>query len=203
MRPTLTICIPTVLGREKKFDALIAELNRQIAEDTLQGIVEVVFMKDNKQISIGAKRQKLYEMAKGWYSIQIDDDDFISGDFCKRIAHACESGVDCIGYLESVVINGKNEGNSIFTKNYGDWVEKIIPCAENHFCARARTPFFKTPIKTELCLKVGVVDMRFGEDHDFARRILSHLRTEIFIPEVMYHYRNEKEGTHNQRYGIK
>ncbi len=48
---------------------------------------------------------------------------------------------------------------------------------------------------------VGVKDMRFGEDHDFANRILPFLKTEHYIDREMYIYQYKSEP-HNIKYGI-
>lgn len=204
----LSIQIPTVVGREEKFDGLYQFIKEQIITYQLQDYIELIYLKDNKEISIGAKRQKLYEIAKAILSVQIDDDDWVSFTFCKDVVNAIKEYVrdygvfpDCIGYIEDCTINGKKAGNSLLSIGYDDWIEKLSPPVYD--CVRVRTPFFKTPIKTELCLKVGVKDMRFGEDHDFARRILPLLETQSFIPEPMYLYIHVTEGTHKQRYGIK
>lgn len=201
MQPILTIGIPTVFGREKKYDRLVDEINRQITEDTLQGIVEVISYKDNKEISIGAKRDWLYKNSKGIYSVQIDDDDMIAGHYLKTVVDDCLENDDCIGYIEDCTING-DKSRSLFSINYPGWIEKITPNQSNYFCNRVRTPFMKSPIKTEICQKVGVKDMRFGEDHDFAVRVLPHLKTMTFINEPMYFYIHEKEGTHEERFGL-
>lgn len=197
----LSIQIPTVVGREKSFNDLYAFINYQITKHRLQDDVEVIYQKDNKQMSIGDKRQALYLMADAEYSVQIDDDDYVHNDYVKLI---CDQLTwlkdtkrplpDCIGYYEKCYINGV-ESESTISNKYFDWAELSNG---NHI----RTPFFKTPIKTEICLQVGVNDMRFGEDHDFARRIKPLLINEVFIYEYMYIYRHVSTP-HNERYGIK
>lgn len=197
----LSIQIPTVVGREEQFEKLYNHLMDQIRQWKLENLVEVIYLRDNKEMTIGAKRQKLYEMADALYSVQIDDDDWVPADFCRTLVEFAKHDADVISYIEECKHNGRSNGKSIFSKNYKDWVEKLSPSV--YGCVRARTPFFKSPIKTELCRKVGVADMRFGEDHDFSRRMLPHLKTQSFIMKTMYYYHYQTEGTHNERYGIK
>lgn len=208
----LSIQIPTVLGREAKFRMLYEHLREQVREYGLRREVEIISRKDNKEMSIGYKRWKLYQMSKGMYSVQIDDDDSVPFEFCNRVIGEIKlyfethgKYPDCIGYIEDVTVDGVKQGKSIFSKEYPDWIEKLSPPVIHgvHQCVRVRTPFFKTPIKTDICLKVGVADMRHGEDHDFSRRILPHLKTEAFIPEVMYNYGFVTEGNYWERFGIK
>lgn len=197
-RPIISICIPTVIGREESFDKLITEINRQIIELEAEKKIEVIFYKDNKEISIGEKRDKLYKRCKGKYSVQIDDDDMISPNYIENILKASQSDTDCITYMESCDINGK-KSKSLFTLKYPGWTDLKIPV---NGCIRVRTPFFKTPIKTKICKKIGVKDMRFGEDHDFAKRIYGNLISEYFINEDLYYYQY-KASPFKERYGIK
>jgi len=63
----LSILIPTVVGREHLLERLRSVLNPQLTED-----VEVIEQKDNKEISIGRKRQTLLEKAAGEYRIEFN-----------------------------------------------------------------------------------------------------------------------------------
>ncbi len=192
----LSIQIPTILGREKAFNELYAFLMHQITRDRLKDVIEVIACKDNKELSIGSKRQRLYEMADAKYSVQIDDDDWLHNEYCKKVIKAMETTPDCITYKEHCTIDGRIEFSN-FSLNYSDWASFKVGRIKH-----ARTPFFKTPIKTDLCLRTGVNDMRFGEDHDFAKRIKPILKTEIHIDEFMYLYRHNSTPF-KERYGIK
>lgn len=199
MQKFLSICIPTIIGREEKFNKLYDFISRQISNNNLDSKIEIIFIKDDKQMSIGNKRQEMYSFCKAKYAVQIDDDDWVSDDYVLKVVNACDENYDCIGYKESVTIDGVDKGDSLFSIGFPDWIEKYNVKG----CVRVRTPFFKTPIKTELCLKIGVKDMRWGEDHDFAKRILPHLKTQTFIDEVMYKYGFVSEGNYWKRFGMK
>ncbi len=190
----LTIAIPTVIGREDKFEALRDELLLQAKGYD----VEIISLCDNKEISIGAKRQKLYEMAKGEYTVQIDDDDWIAPTYIEDVINSLQ-GNDCIGYVERCIINGVTKYSKI-SMAFEDWADVSQPNEFQYY----RTPFFKVPIKTSLCLQVGVSDMRFGEDHDFARRLKPLLKSEVFIHKAMYYYTADSltPEQHKERYGL-
>jgi len=192
----LSIQIPTILGREKLFNELYSFITHQINRDRFKDVVEVIACKDNKQLSIGAKRQRLYEMADAKFSVQVDDDDWLHNQYVKKVLFAIHAYPDCITYKEHCFIDGRIELSN-FSLNYSDWAS-----FKTGRIKHARTPFFKTPIKTDLCLRTGVNDMRFGEDHDFAKRIKPILKTEVHIDEFMYIYRHTSTP-HNERYGIK
>lgn len=190
----LTIAIPTIETRRHKFAALLSAIEVQIEACKAEELVEVIFEIDNKEISIGAKRQKLINRASGKYLVQIDDDDTIARYFVAEVLKATESDADCIGYYEQIHHNRKL---SIITNRAKEWSDKMAFGADF-----VRTPFFKNPIKTEICKMVGCADLRFGEDEDFAKRVKPHIKTEHFIDKIMYHYRYSYEP-HNQKYGIK
>jgi glycosyltransferase involved in cell wall biosynthesis len=198
-RPILSICIPTVNGREKSFDLLMTEINRQISVCKAEKKVEVIVKKDNKEISIGEKRDLMYKQCKGKYAVHIDDDDMIHPNYIESVLKAATLDTDCITYMEDCTIDGV-KSKSLFTLKSPIWIEKLKEPVNG--CVRVRTPFFKTPIKTKICKKIGVRSMRFGEDLDFANRVFPHLMTEMFINEPMYIYQYVKTP-HNQRYGIK
>lgn len=166
-------------------------------EDPLQiDTVEIIHECDNKEMSIGMKRDKLIWNAKGKYLVMIDDDDWIAPQFIRKILDATVTSPDCIGYMEECRFGNRIE-RSMFSNRFTDW-----STLTGEAFKYARTPFFKTPIRTDYCKVVGCRDMRFGEDHDFAKRIKPLLKTEVFINEIMYIYRY-KDEPHNEKYGIK
>lgn len=190
----LSILIPTVTGRSKQFTALCEFLHNIIDLHDLDGIVEVVFLRDNKEMTIGEKREKLYRMATGLFSWQIDDDDCVPADAIPIILEAIKEMPSCITYEELCNIDGI-ESRSNFSLKYADWAEN-----EDGF-DHVRTPFFKTPILTSICQQVPIPHIRFGEDHVFARAVKTHLHAEVHIDKVLYYY-NHVSSPFNERYGI-
>jgi hypothetical protein len=194
----LSILIPTVIERAEQFHKLRQFIFRQIIDFELEDQVEIVYLQDNKEISVGKKRDDLYKLAKGEYSWMIDDDDWIDYQAVPKIILKLNTTapVDCVGFKELCIFDGKRVESSDFSLIYGGWADN-----ENGF-NHVRTPFFKTPIKTSLCTFIGVADLRFGEDHDFANRIRPYLNREAYIDEFIYIYRHNA-SPHNERYGIK
>ncbi|MBI2486502.1 MAG: hypothetical protein HYW01_06020 [Deltaproteobacteria bacterium] len=75
-----SILIPTLESRQEQFHKLYEKLNRQIAENSLTEEVEVAYFLDNMKHSVGFKRNKLIEWAKGKFVAFVDDDDDVSDD---------------------------------------------------------------------------------------------------------------------------
>lgn len=197
----LTICIPTIVGREAQCETLLSKINKQIESIDASSDIQVLVDKDNKEVSIGVKRQRMYDNALGLYTVQIDDDDDIASNFVKAVYLATFSDADCIGYMEECLID-KRLFYSKFSLSCKHWHQLRNPL---NGITYYRTPFHKTPIKTDICREVGVKDMRFGEDEDFSRRIFPRLKSEVFINQVMYYYywNSINRAQHNDRYGIK
>lgn len=194
MKPLITICIPTIIGREHQYKSLRKHIEKQTAK--YGNDIEIISMCDNKEISIGKKRQLLYEKAKGIYAWQIDDDDTIQPGSIDLIMKAIkETEADCITFKEICIFEDRTEYSS-FSLQWKQWSDNVG--GFDH----VRTPFCKTPIRTELCLKAGVKDMRYGEDHQFAKDVYNFLKTEAYIDEFIYIYRYKFEP-HETKYGIR
>lgn len=192
----LSILIPTVLERAAQFHKLRQYINRQLVDYELTDVVEILFIQDNKEMTIGEKRSKLYRMAHGIYSWQIDDDDWLHPEALPRVIDELKNeDCDCVGYKELCIFDGKRVESSNFSIRYGGWADNVD--GFNH----VRTPFFKTPIKTRLCLQCPIPHSRFGEDHEFSRMIYPLLEKENYIDEFIYHYLHNTTP-HNERYGI-
>lgn len=192
----LTIAIPTIVTRAMQFKTLKYELESQIKRAKAQDKVEIISECDNKEISIGKKRDNLIRKAQGKYIVMIDDDDWVSDDYIEEVLKATESDADCIGYLEHCNFDGHRNATSCISLEYKGWYSNI------GIYDYVRSPYFKVPIKTELCKLVGCADMRWNEDEDFAKKIYSHLKKEQFINKKLYFYRFKYEA-HESKYGFR
>jgi len=150
-QPLLTILIPTTVGREKQYKHLLNRIMK--AENgfaVLSGRVEDISLCDNKEMTIGEKREKLYQTANGIYSWQIDDDDDIAPNAIQLILEAIKSNpeVDCITFEENCMMYGKyyKSNHSLqYSGWYGDGSHPLHDGFHYH-----RTPFYKDVIKTEI-----------------------------------------------------
>lgn len=197
----LSILIPTVNGRENQLERLTGSINAQIADLKAESKVEIIVMKDNKEISIGEKRNRLYAAASGEFSVQIDDDDDVAGNYVYNVLKAARRPVDCIGYQEWVTGMGR-PSRSDFSLRYKEWKEAGPSGLICGLFKHVRTPFHKTPIRTEIAKTVQFADMRFGEDHDWSKRIYPLLKIENYINDLMYFYKYTP-GDMKVKYGIK
>jgi len=192
----LSIQIPTILGREVQYEKLFTHLSKQVE---LHPEVEIISLKDNKELTIGKKRQQLLESTEAEYFVQIDDDDSVPEYYIHEVLKALEARPDCVGYLESVIMNGQQK-IACHSNIFNDWNQN-----EKGY-DYVRTIFCKDIIKTDIAKKIGFSDIRFGEDHDFAKRLKNSklLIDEYFINKIMYYYSHNSLTTeqHKQRYGL-
>ena len=200
-QPLLSIQIPYTKEREQETAKLSRELIRQVQENKLQGFVVFELDGRGKEVTIGEKRNDLYQRAKGKYVVQWDSDDWIAKDGVMQIVTAIQNNpdVDCVTYEEHCDIDGK-----IFKSNhslqYSGWYGEGSHPLHDGFHYH-RTPFFKDVIKTEIAKATPVKHERFGEDHLWAIDIYPNLKTEIHIEQPIYHYIH-KSSNFNERYGF-
>ena len=192
----LSILIPTTVDRREQFTKLRQFILEQINEFDLAELVEIISFEDDKEMTIGEKRNKLYQKATGVYSWQIDSDDWLHYQAIPMVVDELRSKeCDCVGFKELCIFDGKRVESSNFSLKYGGWADNVD--GFNH----VRSPFFKTPIKTRICLQVSVPHIRFSEDHEFSRMIYPLLHKENYIDNFIYHYIHNSTP-HNIRYGI-
>lgn len=195
----LSILIPTIIGREEPFSKLCGELNRQLKEFGIWNEVEIVSECDNRVMSIGDKRQLLLTKSFGDFIVFIDDDDWISPDYCLNIWHAIKDygdQVECIGFLQECTFDNGAPQKSCISIEFHDWA-----CNVRGY-SYVRTPFFPSPIRRDIALEIGYKDLRWAEDYDFSKRLKQSglLKKEAFIDKVMYYYRYT-HAPHEKKYG--
>ncbi len=105
----LSILIPSIPSRfESHLLPLWKELQRQCSESMYGSRVEILTLTDNKQRSIGAKRQALLNLAQGKYIAFLDDDDLPSPNYIDRVLPELIMGIiDVITFNQHVSINGE------------------------------------------------------------------------------------------------
>jgi hypothetical protein len=182
--PRLTIALATVVNRAALFALLHAEVKRQAEGKP----VEILVACDDKEISIGKKRQNLLEQATGNHICFIDDDDWISTDYVDSILTALETNPDCVGFKITCTTNGYYPASAIASMRYQQW------CDGRDGYAHCRSPYHKTPARTTIARQVGFPDLRYGEDRIYSEGITRLIKTESFVDKVLYFYRFNTEN---------
>lgn len=185
METLLTIAIPTIEQRKACFNELYNEFKKQ--SEPFGNQIEIIYLCDNGDITRGAKRQKLMNMAHGKYIVQWDDDDWIHPNGIDMIMEGIKSDADVISYNYSCDVpltNYTSFPRHISINNSGrvDYENKIL----------YTLPDCKNPIKKEIIEKVMFNDIHFGEDFHFKMDLASNkfLKTEYKINEYIYQIMN-------------
>ena len=176
----VSVLICALTERKKLLTNLLREIDLFKRRSNLN--VEVLFDMDNRQKSVGQKRNDLVARAKGKYCCFIDDDDQITPLYFTEIERALQSKPDCVSMLGMYYEDGKPIKPFVHT----------LDCKEYHEDEEAyyRPPNHLNPILTGLVKRVGFPIQNFGEDTDFAMRLsqANLLQTEGQVEEPIYHY---------------
>lgn len=193
------ILIATIETRKPQFEKLRSFIKSQIVKNSLIGQCEIVHISDNKEISVGLKRQRLLEIANSNYVAFIDDDDWVSDDYLTSIMTSIrQNSPDSIGFLVRCTFDGSEPVISKASNKYSDWAENVDGYRY------VRTPYHKTPIRRDLAVQIGFKDIRYAEDHDYSRRLKAAglIKNEDFIDKSLYYYSYVHEN-HITKYGFK
>lgn len=181
--PIFSILLPTVQCRADLFALLHAELQRQAREKP----VEIITACDNKEISIGKKRQNLLEAAHGDYVAYIDDDDWPAPTYVDDILTALAKKPDCVGFEITCTFNGTDPQRAVTSLKYKKWGDH-----QDGF-RFTRSIYHKSVVRRDIALMAGFRDIRYGEDKLFSDALQPYLKTEVFISKVLYFYRFRRE----------
>ena len=172
----ISILIPTMKVRERLFQQVLTEVQRQIRE-TPQIRVEVLWESDNGELTLGQKRNVLMDRCSGKYHCFVDDDDVIARDFLKTFIPMIRTNIDydCASFVGAHYLRGKFNKLFHHSLDYPEWDER-----PDRFI-RSVSPM--NMIKTSIVRQVRYADIRNTEDHEFSKRLMASnlLKTEFKI----------------------
>jgi len=179
-----TIMICTVTTRAHFFEPLYDELLRQISNASLCGEVEVVYLSDDGELSIGAKRNRLLQKAAGKYVNFIDDDDLVSEEYVELLYSRLRRDPDCVELKGIITENGKNPKLFIHSIEY----TSFFTGADGIYY---RPPNHLNPMRRTIAQKFNYKEIDFGEDSDWTMRVVRSqlLKREESVPDPYYFYR--------------
>lgn len=178
----LSILICSLEERKKELGFIFEKLLHQRLSYASK--IEVLIESDNREITIGEKRNILLSRAQGEYICFVDDDDDISNDYIESIMKALESKPDCVG-IEGTIDYMGIKGIFKHSRQFQSWYTGPD--------AFYRTPNHLNPVKREIALRIGFPPQSFGEDQIYSNGIKRMLKTEVYINHPIYFYKKEKE----------
>lgn len=174
----ISVMIPTIPSRKKMFIDLCNYINKLKQQSRLT--IEVIY-DDRIHPSIGEKRNYLLDMANGKYCCFIDDDDIITEDYFKVIEES-ELKYDCISLNAMYYINGIKDKSMVHSMKYRTYH------SDHH--TYYRPPNHLNPMRTEIARRIRFPKIKYGEDFDFAMRLVHSglIKTEYISTKLQYLY---------------
>lgn len=186
----LSILIRSIESRRDKLITLLSHLYSQINDLRAWLDVEVLYELDNKQISSGAKANKLLSSATGKYIVFIDDDDWVADYYVKEMLKACESDCDCFGMTGFYSIDGGGNIKWILSKDNID-----TDVYENGSPLLLRKTNHITGVKRSIAIVNGFPDKSNAEDKGYTQGLVLNTEYKIELPMYWYRY-----SSHNKEY---
>ena len=178
-----SILICTLDEREAMFSALYHKLKKQIKAKGLEDKVEVLYFKDNRNYTIGYKRNALMRWSKGLYVNFIDDDDDIHENYIDLIYSKLNTSPDCISLVGIITFNGQ-------------WAQHFIHSIKYKHYYKDNDTFYRPPnhisvIKRSIASRFPFLDISYGEDLDWAMNVCNSnlLQSEASIETPYYFYK--------------
>lgn len=135
------------------------------------------------KLDLGQNRNELRGHATAEYISYFDDDDFPSANYISRIRPLLD-GIDYVGHKVQIYCSHMQYceyGNTDHSLDYKGWTR--------HGMNFLRDISHINPIRRELAIQSDFVG-GYGEDERWARALREKgiVKTQHYIPEVMYHY---------------
>lgn len=141
--------------------------------------VELIICIDDKQMTVGAKRNLLKSLAKGDRITYFDDDDIPAPEYWPYLKEAInKTDYDVINFFV-LFTHGKKK--------------KIVEYNLEHGDRETKERFFRTSnhlmcIRRSIANKISFPDKSFAEDAMFAKKLKRHARTQGLIEKILYYY---------------
>jgi hypothetical protein len=185
--PSLSILIPATPRRLlTHLPVLMNKLEGQIAALNEPQAVEILTFLDNRQRSIGEKRDGLVQLSRGKFVAFCDDDDDVADDYLASLVQAINQAnerVSVITFDQRVIVNG---------------VEAICSFSLAHPNEPFKQPTFRRNAwhvcawRGEMARKVRFPVSNYGEDWAWARHLVLEAIGEIHISRVLHTYRYDE-----------
>ena len=184
MTPILSILIPATPKRyHSHLWPLWSKLQAQLDALQQSKAVELLVFLDNRQRTIGEKRDALVQISRGRFVAFCDDDDDVSDDYLSsllKVAENAADGVSVITFEQLAVVNG---------------VSAICSFSLDHPNQPFKQPRFKRNAwhvcawRGDLARRYRFPANNYGEDWGWARHLVMEAQGEIHIPRVLHTYR--------------
>lgn len=192
----LSILIPTIPSRKKRFDDLFQYLweQRENLEVVHPSMEKVEILYDSSSafldggLSIGHKRQGLLENSTGKYVCFLDDDETIAPNYVESLVRLCRQNADVVtframarlGFFWALV-----DMRLAYKVN-----DQITP---EHTVRRP--PWHMCPVISKYAKLYDFNDKNNAEDFEWMEKVLRHCTTEAHTDKILFQYNH---GNHSE-----
>ena len=183
--PDWSILVLSINARNALLERLLHVLRPQVYAN--QPRVEMLVDVDNGEMRVGAKRQRLLEVAKGRYVSFVDDDDLVAPDFVERLLAAIQGNpdADAIGFKGRRYMDDKLTGEIIYDHKFKGWIDKKVADGFQY----QRTLGHLNPVRRKLALRVGFNRvLQRSEDRLYSVGLKSLIKKTVFVDACLYDY---------------
>ena len=151
--------------------------------------VQICILSDNKQMSVGEKRNKLIEASDGDYVSFIDDDDMVSPEYVQSVLRALKQQPDVVTFWAFRYHNGNKDRRVDYDIKYQQDLNppQKYERLPNHLCVWKKS------------LTLPYKEISYGEDADWAQRMKGRALTQVKIDKILYHYYFNQLTTETQK----
>ena len=115
---------------ERLLNILLPQIGEYTVDgDVYTGSVEIRILSDNKEMSVGEKRNKLIHMAKGEYFSFIDDADLVSEEYVDQVLRKIRKNPDVVTFWGYRFHNGKKDRRVNYVEKYSPfaiWISLFL-----------------------------------------------------------------------------
>lgn len=156
----VSFLIPTIQGREKSLENLQTSIREKMSRlaPQLRYVINLAY--DNRQISVGVKRQNLLQAAEGKYFAFVDDDDEITDAYVEDMAQAIQGSYPVMRLRGQI-------GPYTFTHS----LENTVNGNMARGSVFLRPPNHLNPMMSDVGKLVHFKDATRGEDLDWTLRM--------------------------------
>jgi len=194
----LTIMIPTIISRKDKFFTITEKLMKQIKENDLEDLVEIIAHFDNKTVGLSYKRTNMLRTAGGKFVASLDDDDDVADDYIMSIVEAIRNNLDAdvITFKQHCNCDGKefyvepDINNSLTGTN----IKGVIHRYPWIWCAWRKE-------KVDIFLYNDMGKINYGEDAFWLKHVREsdRIKKEVKINKILHYYRFSSKSTETQK----
>lgn len=150
--------------------------------------IEVLIFEDNKQRSIGYKRNYLYEKANGEYCASFDSDDLPSENYFSLILNGIKNSPDCLSLRGEMTTDGKDPQTFEHSLQYSEWKDNGSQYPAVRY---ERYPNHLNVIRSYIAKQFKFPEINHGEDKAWSDALHESglLKTQGYIDKVIYFYK--------------